>query len=60
MRHELAGVLEGERFDVDDAGGESRGIHRRPPLLDVLGARRDQQHVVGLWSFSEVPSTSKS
>ena len=28
--------------------GEARGVHRRLALLDVLGARGDQQHVVRL------------
>ena len=45
VRQQLAGVLERERLDVDDACGQARGLHRRLPLLDVLGSRRDQQHV---------------
>jgi len=48
VRHQLAGVLERERLDIDDARGKACGFHRRLALLDVLGTRRDQQHVVAL------------
>ena len=41
----LAGVLERERFDVDDLCGEAGGIHGRLALLDVVGTGRDQQDV---------------
>ena len=45
MRHQPAGVLERERLDVDDLRGEARGRDGGLALLDVLGARRHQQHV---------------
>ena len=45
MAHQRAGVFQREGFDVDEVRGQARGLHRRLALLDVLGARRDQQHV---------------
>jgi len=51
VRHQLAGILERERLDVDDLGRETRGLHRRLALLHVLGARRHQQHIVGVGVF---------
>ena len=48
MRHELAGVLEREGLHVHNLGGEASGPDRRLALLDVLAARGDQQHVVGI------------
>jgi hypothetical protein len=41
VRHELARVLERERFDVDDLRREARCVHRGLALFDVFGARRD-------------------
>ena len=45
MAHQSAGVLEGKSLDVDDVRGQSGGLHGRLALLDVLGARRHQEHV---------------
>ncbi len=46
MCHQLAGVFQCERLDVDDPRGESRGLHGGLALLDILRARGDQQHIV--------------
>ena len=45
VREQPARVFEGEGLDVDDAGGEPGGLHGCLALLDVLGARRHEQHV---------------
>ena len=42
----MTGVFQRERFDVDDARFQSRGFDRRAALIDILGASRDEQHVV--------------
>jgi hypothetical protein len=46
VRHQLAGVLEREGFDVHDLRREARRIHRGLALFDVFSARRDQQDIV--------------
>jgi hypothetical protein len=45
VAQQLAGVLHREGLDVDDARLQAAGLDRRLALLDILGARRDQQHV---------------
>ena len=45
MAHERTGVLQRERLDVDDVRGQAGSLHRGLPLLHVLGARRNQQHI---------------
>ena len=45
VAHELAGVLQRECLDVHDLGDEAGGFHRGAALVDVLGARRHEQHV---------------
>jgi hypothetical protein len=45
VAHQRAGVLERESLDIDDVGGEARGLHRGLALLDVLGPGGDQQHI---------------
>jgi hypothetical protein len=41
VRHEAAGVLESESFDIDDLCGKACGIYRGLALLDVFRASRD-------------------
>jgi hypothetical protein len=45
VRQQLARVLDGECLDVHDSGLESGRLDGHLALLDVLGARRDEQHV---------------
>jgi len=45
MTHQRAGILEREGLHVDEVSGQARGLDRRLALLDVFGARGDQQHV---------------
>ena len=45
MTQQAAGILECERFNVDNLRCKTCGIDRCLALFDVLGARRDQQHV---------------
>ena len=45
VTHQGAGILQGEGLDVDEVSGEAGGLHRGLPLLDVLGAGRDQEYV---------------
>ncbi len=45
VAHQRAGVFQCEGLHVDEVRGQPRGLHRRLALLDILGARRDQQHI---------------
>ena len=45
VRQQLARVLDGERLDVDDASLQAGRLDGDLALLDVLRARRDEQHV---------------
>jgi hypothetical protein len=45
MAHQRAGIFESEGLHVDEVSGQARGLYRRLALLDVLGARGDQQDV---------------
>ncbi len=46
MSHEFAGVLQGERLDIDDLCGQAGGLDGGLALFDVLGPGGDEQHVV--------------
>ena len=51
MSQQAAGVFERKGFDIDNFGDQARSIDRRLALLDVLGARRNQQYIDGLGIF---------